>query len=64
MFKSFFFAGFEGSTGYNIHHQWIDQVQATQHDLFADGDYARLNDLGIRAAREAVRIANGSEGGA
>jgi beta-glucosidase/6-phospho-beta-glucosidase/beta-galactosidase len=55
MFKSFFLAGFEGSTGYNLHHQWIDQVRATQHDLFADEDYARLNELGIRAAREVVR---------
>jgi beta-glucosidase/6-phospho-beta-glucosidase/beta-galactosidase len=55
MFKSFFLAGFEGSTGYNVERQWIDQVEATQHDLFADEDYARLRDIGIRATREAVR---------
>src|SRR5439155_16252333 len=54
-FKSFFIAGFEGSTGFNLHGQWIDQVSATQHDLFADEDYARLRKVGIRAARESVR---------
>jgi hypothetical protein len=55
MFKSFFLAGFEGSTGYNVNRQWIDQVEATQHDRFADEDYARLREIGIRATREAVR---------
>ncbi|HXG66296.1 MAG TPA: glycoside hydrolase [Blastocatellia bacterium] len=55
MFKSFFLAGFEGSTGYNLHRQWFDQVAATQHDLFLDEDYRRLRDVGIFAAREAVR---------
>jgi beta-glucosidase/6-phospho-beta-glucosidase/beta-galactosidase len=55
MFKSFFIAGFEGSTGFNRHREWIDQVSATQHDLFVDADYARLREVGIRAAREVVR---------
>jgi beta-glucosidase/6-phospho-beta-glucosidase/beta-galactosidase len=55
LFKSFFIAGFEGSTGFNLHREWIDQVSATQHDLFVDEDYARLREVGIRAAREAVR---------
>lgn len=55
MFKSFFLAGFEGSTGFNLHNQWIDQVVATQHDRFADKDYLRLREVGIRAARETVR---------
>ncbi|MBI3654748.1 MAG: glycoside hydrolase [Acidobacteria bacterium] len=55
MFKSFFIAGFEGSTGFNRHRQWIDQVSATQHDIFVDADYARLREVGIRAAREVVR---------
>jgi hypothetical protein len=55
MFKSFFLAGFEGSTGFNLHNQWIDQIAATQHDLFADEDYLRLREVGIRAARECVR---------
>lgn len=55
MFKSFFLAGFEGTTGYNVHRQWIDQVAATQHDRFVDEDYRLLSDVGIRAAREVVR---------
>ncbi len=55
MFQSFFLAGFEGSTGYNIHRQWFDQIDATQHDRFVDQDYTRLKEVAIRAAREAVR---------
>jgi hypothetical protein len=55
VFKSFLLAGFEGSTGYNLQHQWIDQVKATQHDRFVDQDYRRLRDVGILALREAVR---------
>ena len=31
MFRSFFLAGFEGSTGYNRHGEWFDQVTATGH---------------------------------
>jgi hypothetical protein len=55
LFRSFFLAGFEGSTGYNAHRQWIDQVVATQHDHFADEDYRCLREVGIQAAREVVR---------
>lgn len=55
MFRSFFFAGFEGATGYNERGEWIDQIAATHHDRHADADYGRLNDVGIFAAREAVR---------
>jgi len=55
MFRSFFFAGFEGATGYNMHGNWMDQVAATHHDKHADGDYRRLHEVGIHAAREAIR---------
>ena len=55
MFRSFYLAGFECATGYNMHGEWIDQVCATEHDLHADADYQRLTDVGIHAAREAVR---------
>jgi beta-glucosidase/6-phospho-beta-glucosidase/beta-galactosidase len=55
MFRSFFFAGFECATGYNSQNEWIDQVAATHHDLHADEDYRRLNEVGIHAAREAIR---------
>lgn len=55
MFKSFFQAGFEGTTGYNRHGQWIDQIAATQHDKWVEEDYLRLRDLGILTVRESVR---------
>jgi hypothetical protein len=55
MFRSFFLAGFEGSTGYNRHGEWFDQVVATGHDRTIDTDYAELARLGIHAARECVR---------
>ncbi len=55
MFESFYFAGFEGATGWNRDGVWIDQIVATQHDRFAEEDYRRLRDVGLLAAREAVR---------
>lgn len=55
MFESFYFAGFEGATGWNREGAWIDQVVATEHDRFADEDYRRLRELGLLAAREVVR---------
>jgi hypothetical protein len=53
--QSFLFAGFEGTTGYNRFGEWIDQVEATQHDVFVDDDYALLRAVGIRTVRECVR---------
>jgi len=55
MFRSFFLAGFEGSTGYNRHGHWFDQVVATGHDRTVDEDYRKLAELGLRAARETIR---------
>jgi beta-glucosidase/6-phospho-beta-glucosidase/beta-galactosidase len=55
MFDSFFLAGFESATGYNAHHEWIDQIAATRHDLHADEDYRLLREAGLCAAREAIR---------
>ena len=55
MFRSFFLAGFEGSTGYNRHGDWFDQVIATGHDKTVAQDYRDIAELGIRAARETVR---------
>src|SRR5687768_14621643 len=55
MFRSFYFAGFEGTTTSNLQQQWIDQIAATQHDEHADADYRRLRDVGLHAAREAIR---------
>jgi len=55
MFESFFLAGFEGSTGYNRHGQWFDQVVATGHDRTVAEDYRRIAGIGMRAVRETVR---------
>ena len=55
MFESFFFAGFEGTATYNVRREWIDQVRATEHDVEADGDYRRLREMGLTAARESIR---------
>jgi hypothetical protein len=55
MFRSFYLAGFECATGYNVHGEWIDQIAATEHDLHVHDDYARLADVGIHAVREAIR---------
>jgi len=55
MFRSLFLAGFEGSTGYNRHGQWFDQVVATGHDRTVNEDYRNISALGIHAARETVR---------
>lgn len=55
MFKSFFLAGFEGSTGYNRRGEWFDQVVATGHDKSVDQDYRDIAELGICGARETIR---------
>jgi hypothetical protein len=55
MFKSFYRAGFECSTGRNVHGEWIDQLAATEHDRRADADYAMLSQVGIHTVREGVR---------
>lgn len=55
MFRSFYLAGFECATGYNMHGEWIDQIAATEHDLHAAADYRRLAEVGIHAVREAIR---------
>jgi hypothetical protein len=55
MFRSFFLAGFECATGFNMHHRWIDQVAATQHDRFVEDDYRLLRATGIGGARDAIR---------
>jgi hypothetical protein len=63
MFRSFYLAGFECATGYNMHGEWIDQIAATGHDLHADADYERLAQAGIHAVREAIRWPLADRGG-
>jgi hypothetical protein len=55
MFQSYYMAGFECATGYNAHREWIDQVEATQHDTLVELDYQLLASAGILTAREAMR---------
>lgn len=55
MFRSFFMAGFEGSTGWSHRGHWFDQVAATGHEKTVDADYKAISALGLHAAREAVR---------
>lgn len=55
MFRSFWMAGFECSTGSNCNREWIDQIAATQHDLHAEEDFAACRKLGLLTAREGIR---------
>lgn len=55
MFRSFFLAGFEGSTGYNRHGDWFDHVVATGHEATVNEDYREIAGLGIRGARDVMR---------
>lgn len=55
LFRSFILGGFECATGYNARGDWIDQIAATHHDHHAAEDYERLTQVGIFAAREAMR---------
>jgi hypothetical protein len=63
LFRSFFLAGFEGSTGYNRDGRWFDQVVATGHDRTVERDYRDLAELGIHGARETVRWPLVDQGG-
>ena len=55
LFHSFWLAGFESSFHINRAGVRVDMLAATQHDRQAAGDYARLREMGILTARDAVR---------
>ncbi len=55
IFRSFFAGGFECSTHRQRSGKRLDLIAATGHDTFAQQDYQRLQQLGIRVAREGVR---------
>ena len=55
MFKSFWMAGFEGSTGYDRNRRWFDHVKATGHDRAALGDYRAAKAMGLSTVRDTVR---------
>lgn len=52
---SFFMGGFECSTHKNSRGRRLDLIESTRHDVFAESDYQRLMDAGIRTARDGVR---------
>ena len=52
LFDSFIVSGFECSDHRLDNGRRLDLLASTSHDRFADGDYARLRALGIRASRE------------
>jgi beta-glucosidase/6-phospho-beta-glucosidase/beta-galactosidase len=55
LFSSFWMAGFESACHINRRGTRLDMIAATQHDGFAEEDYARLRQVGISAVRDTVR---------
>jgi beta-glucosidase/6-phospho-beta-glucosidase/beta-galactosidase len=55
LFDSFFQGGFECSTHRLRSGKRLDEIAATRHDTFARQDYQRLQQQGMRTAREGVR---------
>src|SRR5262249_39048313 len=55
LLKSLFGGGFECSTHIRRSGQRLDLIAASAHDRFAQLDYARLRQQGMRFAREGVR---------
>ena len=55
LFESFFLGGFECSTHRLASGKRLDEIAFTHHDRFAHEDYLRLQEEGIRAAREGLR---------
>jgi beta-glucosidase/6-phospho-beta-glucosidase/beta-galactosidase len=55
LFDSFFQGGFECSTHRLRNGRRLDEIAATRHDTFALQDYQRLQQRGMRTAREGLR---------
>jgi beta-glucosidase/6-phospho-beta-glucosidase/beta-galactosidase len=55
LFDSFFQGGFECSTHRLRNGKRLDEIAATRHDTFARQDYQRLQQQGMRTAREGLR---------
>jgi len=55
LFQSFWQAGFECSTHVTKSGKRLDLVSSTGHDRFADQDFSRLRQVGIKTAREGLR---------
>ncbi len=55
IFASDVLGGFECSTHINYLGKRVDVINATRHDCFAETDYRRLFDFGIKTARDGAR---------
>jgi beta-glucosidase/6-phospho-beta-glucosidase/beta-galactosidase len=55
LFDSFFIGGFECSSHRLRNGRRLDLIHATRHDQFAELDYRRLVEFGIRTARDGIR---------
>lgn len=55
LFNSYFMGGFECSTHRTNEGKRLDLIAATKHDEFAELDYLRLLNLGMKTARDGVR---------
>jgi len=55
VFSSFWMAGFESACHVNARGERLDMLAATQHDRFAEADYARLRRIGITSVRDTAR---------
>ena len=55
IFQSFLMGGFECSTHRNFRGKRVDVIASTRHDEFAESDYQRLLNVGMRTARDGVR---------
>jgi beta-glucosidase/6-phospho-beta-glucosidase/beta-galactosidase len=55
IFNSYLMGGFECSTHKKRGGERLDLIAATRHDRFAEADYARLLEIGMRTARDGVR---------
>lgn len=55
IFQSYLMGGFECSTHRNWQKRRIDVIAATRHDEFAEIDYARMMQIGLKTARDGIR---------
>jgi beta-glucosidase/6-phospho-beta-glucosidase/beta-galactosidase len=55
LFQSFFMGGFECASHRLLSGQRLDMLSATAHDLHTAADYRRLQQQGIRTARDGIR---------
>jgi len=55
LFRSYLMGGFECSTHRLPNGKRLDLIASTHHDKFAEADYERLLEMGMKTARDGVR---------